>query len=184
MSRTKNYYWPELNKKIDNSYTLQSCARVAVGITVGVGAVIGALAGLGLSFTALSPLVAGGIIGAIFPALLALVAIGLRYCYRDEVNKWKKEEGIVEKRIIAASIPPFLFATIASAAAGVGLAATTNVVLPGVFATWWAIAVGAGISALALPTGIVTGVTVAALFAGSIHESIIPNHLVMGSRTT
>jgi|GEM_PF-1570954 len=179
----KRDYSSGFNKQVDNSYAIQFYARITAAIIVGVGAVIGALAGLGLSFTALSPLVAGGIIGAISPALLALVAIGLRYCYRDKVNKWKKEEGIVEKRIIAAFIPPFLFATIASVAVGVGLAATANVVLPGVFATWWAIAAGAGIGALALPTGIVTGVTVTSMFAGNIFESVISDEYVIGPRT-
>ncbi|MGL9762884.1 MAG: hypothetical protein ACR5LB_12440 [Wolbachia sp.] len=103
---------------------------------VGVGDVVGALAGLGLSFTALSPLVASEIIGAISPALLALVVIGLRCFYRDKINKLKKEKGIVEKDVIVAFVSPFLLTTIASVAVGVGLAATANVILSGVFAIW------------------------------------------------
>jgi hypothetical protein len=44
-----------INKKIDESYEFQSVARIVVGGVVGVGVVIETLAGLGLSFTALSP---------------------------------------------------------------------------------------------------------------------------------
>ncbi|BAO99900.1 hypothetical protein [Wolbachia endosymbiont of Cimex lectularius] len=182
MGRKRNYR-SKLNKQIDSLYEFQLGARIVIGAIVGVGAVVGALAGLGLSFTALSPLVAGGIIGAISPALLALVVIGLRCCYRDKINKFKKEKGIVEKDVIVAFVPPFLLATIASVAVGVGLAATANVILPGVFATWWAIAAGAGIGALALPTGIVTGVTVSSMFVGSMYESIVSDEYVIGPRT-
>ncbi|MGL9718440.1 MAG: hypothetical protein ACR5K9_07270 [Wolbachia sp.] len=173
MSGRKKDYGRDINAQIDKSYELQFGARIVVGAIVGVGAVVGALAGLGLSFTALSPLVIGGVVGATFPALLALVAVGLRCYYRNEINEEKKREGISEKHVIAAFIPPFLFATIASVATGVSLAATANVVLPGVFATWWAVAVGAGIGALALPTGIVTGAAAASMFAGSIFESSV-----------
>ncbi|GFQ64152.1 putative membrane protein [Trichonephila clavata] len=141
MGGRKYDYGYSPNKEI---YEFQFGARIIVLAVVGVGAVIGALAGLGLSFTALSPLVIGGVVGAVFPALLALVAIGVRYYLRNDINEWKKKEGIVEKRVIAALTPPFLFATIASVATGVGLAAITNAVLPGIFATWWATAAGAG----------------------------------------
>ncbi|MDG7055165.1 MAG: hypothetical protein LJD31_01245 [Wolbachia endosymbiont of Menacanthus eurysternus] len=168
MSRTKDYGF-KLNEEIDDAYVFQFGARVAVGIVVGVGAVIGALAGLGLSFTALSPLVIGGVIGV---ASLALLAIGVRFFFRGAINEFKKEKGIAEKDLIAVSAPPFLLAAIASVATGVCIATAANAVLPGVFATWWAIAAGAGIGAIALPTGIVTGVTVATLFAGSISESV------------
>ncbi|MDG7053044.1 MAG: hypothetical protein LKM45_04135 [Wolbachia endosymbiont of Alcedoecus sp.] len=177
--RKRNYGFG-LNGEIDNAYTLQYGARVVVGIVVGVGAVIGVLAGLGFSFTALSPLVIGGVIGV---APLALLAIGLRFFFCDVINAFKKEKGIVEKGIIAALALPFLLATIASVAAGVCIATAANAVLPGVFATWWAIAAGAGIGAITLPTGIVTGVTAAALFAGSISESVISDEYVTGPRT-
>ncbi|MGL9759145.1 MAG: hypothetical protein ACR5LA_10400 [Wolbachia sp.] len=131
----------------------------------------------------MSPLVIGGAVGAVFPALLALVAIGARYYLRNDINAWKEQEGIVEKRVIAASMPPLLFATIASVATGVSLAAIAKAVLPGIFATWWAIAAGAGIGAIALPTGVVTGVTVALMCAGSIFESSVSEEHVIGPRT-
>lgn len=108
----------------------------------------------------------------------------MRCYYRNEINEEKRKEGIVEKRVIAALTPPFLFAAIASVATGVSLAATANAVLPGVFATWWSVAVGAGIGAIALPTGIITGVTVASMFAGNLFEYIIPDKYVIEPRVT
>lgn len=180
MSGRKYDYGYTLNKKIDEAYGLQFCARIAVGAVVGVGAVIGALAGLGLSFTALSPLVIGGVVGAVFPALLTFVAIGARYCFRNEINKLKKEEGFVKKRVIAALMPLFIPMTVTNIATGVGLAVIANAVLPGIFATWWAISAGAGIGVIALPTGVVTGITVASIFAGSIHECIMPDDCAYG----
>jgi hypothetical protein len=47
-------------------------------------------------------------------------------------------------------MPFFLFGAIVSIATGVCLAAATNVILPGVFTTWWTIAAGAGIGAIAI----------------------------------
>ncbi|KLT22505.1 hypothetical protein wVul_0870 [Wolbachia endosymbiont of Armadillidium vulgare str. wVulC] len=43
----------------------------------GIGATIGALTGFGLSFTALSPLVMGGIVGSITPALFTALCAGI-----------------------------------------------------------------------------------------------------------
>ncbi|WP_341823790.1 hypothetical protein [Wolbachia endosymbiont (group A) of Agelastica alni] len=40
------------------------------------------------------------------------------------------------------------------------------------------VGVGAGIGAIALPTGIITGVTVASMFAGNLFEYIIPDNRV------
>lgn len=48
------------------------------------------------------------------------------------------EKGFVEKRAIAALMPLFIPMTVISIATGVVLAAATNAVLPGIFATWWA----------------------------------------------
>ncbi|MDR2045969.1 MAG: hypothetical protein LBP77_03240 [Rickettsiales bacterium] len=177
--RKRNY--TECNNVVHVMYDLRpniekamSIARV-IGYIAAVGSIIGclvgALAGLGLSFTALSPLVIGGAVGAVFPALLAFVAIGARYCFRNEINELKKEEGFVEKRVIAALMPLFIPMTVISIATGVGLAAATNAVLLGIFATWWAIAVGAGIGAIAL-------------LAGSLLEYIMPDKYVVGPRVT
>ncbi|WP_264376028.1 hypothetical protein [Wolbachia endosymbiont (group B) of Sphaerophoria taeniata] len=73
---------------------------------------IGALTGLGLSFTALSPLVMGGIIAAIPAALLA--------CKSIYNKKFSKESFFIGACLCAAS-----FAT------GVGLAAAATAVFPG-----------------------------------------------------
>ena len=178
--RKYNYYHPEYNEFIDLSYELQQNTRIGIGVIVGLGAAVGTLAGLGLSFTALSPLVIGGVVGAISVASLALAAAGLRYCYRDKINEWKKKEGFVEKRIITAVMPFFLFGAIVSIATGVCLAAATNVVLPGVFTTWWAIAAGAGIGAIALSAGVFAGKTVGNMFAGSVVEDIMPDQSIVG----
>ncbi|WP_265030802.1 hypothetical protein [Wolbachia endosymbiont (group B) of Athalia cordata] len=51
---------------------------IAYLIALGIGATIGALTGLGISFTALSPLVMGGIVAAIPAALLACLIISIR----------------------------------------------------------------------------------------------------------
>jgi hypothetical protein len=195
--RKSNY--TEYNNVVDVMYDLRpniekamkekdmSIARV-IGYIAAVGSIIvclvGALAGLGLSFTVLSPLVIGGAVGAVFPALLAFVAIGARYCFRNEINELKKEEVFVEKRVIAALMPLFIPMTVISIATGVGLAAATNAVLPDIFATWWAIAVGAGVGAIALLAGITTSVIVTEKFAGSLLEYIMPDKYVVGPSVT
>ncbi|WP_353277525.1 hypothetical protein [Wolbachia endosymbiont (group A) of Agelastica alni] len=81
----------------------------------GAASVIGALTGLGLSFTALSPLVVGGIIAAI-PAIL-LIAY-------DRVIKeeFSKEDPF---------IPAYLCLYVTSVAIGVGLTATATAIFPG-----------------------------------------------------
>ncbi|WP_241654148.1 hypothetical protein [Wolbachia endosymbiont of Laodelphax striatellus] len=92
-------------------------------ISLGTVATIGALTGLGLSFTALSPLVMGGIVGSIAPALItALLAGRILYQFykKDSIEKDDKDN--------------FVFGSIitpASAAIGVGLAAAATAVFPG-----------------------------------------------------
>lgn len=75
------------------------------------GAVIGTLIGLGLSFTALSPLVIGGVI-AVVPAIL-FYAYSIYNSIREE--KFSKEDLFAYAWLCAAS-----------AAIGVGLAAVCN----------------------------------------------------------
>ncbi|WP_250295191.1 hypothetical protein [Wolbachia endosymbiont of Oedothorax gibbosus] len=100
---------PNIEKAMKEKDT--SIAR-AIGYIAAVSSIIGCLvgapAGLGLSFTALSPLVIGGAVGAVFPALLALLAIGARYYLRNDINELKKKVGFVEKRVIAALMPFFI----------------------------------------------------------------------------
>uniref|UniRef100_A0AAU7YQ83 Uncharacterized protein n=1 Tax=Wolbachia endosymbiont of Oeneis ivallda TaxID=3171168 RepID=A0AAU7YQ83_9RICK len=83
---------------------------------LGVVASIGALTGLGLSFTALSPLVMGGIIAAV-PALLDFAI-----CTDDKLSQF-------EFSYAHACTHACLF--VASAAIGVGLAAATMAIFPG-----------------------------------------------------
>lgn len=103
-------------------------------IFCGAASVIGALTGLGLSFTALSPLVIGGIIAAI-PAILAS-AHGIY----DSVKKGEfSKKYLFEMAVLC----------VASAAIGVGLAAAATAIFPGAM-------LGMGSAALA-------GVTIGAI---------------------
>ncbi|MBC6686539.1 hypothetical protein H9I48_04890 [Wolbachia pipientis] len=81
-----------------------------------LGAVSGALIGLGLSFTALSPLVIGGIVAAV-PAILFAA-----YCMHDIVKKGEFSKG---------GLFFFTCSCVASAAIGVGLAAAATTIFPG-----------------------------------------------------
>ncbi len=89
----------------------------------GIATPIGALTGLGLSFTTLSPLVMGGIVGSIVPALITALFAGkllYKFCKKDHIQKDEKYEPIYSG----------IFA-LASAAIGVGLAAAATAVFPG-----------------------------------------------------
>ena len=81
-----------------------------------VSASIGALIAFGLSFTNVSPLVMGGIIGATLPALAMFWAIGYLACVLFSEGKLRNKDAL------------FFFGsvTIASAAVGVGLAVVTS----------------------------------------------------------
>ncbi|WP_253303536.1 hypothetical protein [Wolbachia endosymbiont of Phyllotreta cruciferae] len=85
-------------------------------IICGIASVIGALTGLGLSFTALSPLVIGGIIAAV-PAILFAACI---ICGSVQEGKFSKKD-LFETAVLC----------VASAAIGVGLAAATTAIFPG-----------------------------------------------------
>ncbi|WP_341816240.1 hypothetical protein [Wolbachia endosymbiont (group B) of Elophila nymphaeata] len=90
---------------------------------LGIATSIGALTGLGLSFTALSPLVMGGIVGSIAPALFTALCVGIllyKFCKKDYIKKDEKY------RLIHCGI-----SALASAAIGVGLAAATMAIFPG-----------------------------------------------------
>ena len=85
----------------------------AMLFALGIATSIGALTGLGLSFTALSPLVMGGIIAAVSAALLAC-----KFIYN---KKFSKESFFIGACLCAAS-----FAT------GVGLAAAATAISPSI----------------------------------------------------
>ncbi|WP_419247085.1 hypothetical protein ACJZL1_05025 [Wolbachia endosymbiont of Rhagoletis indifferens] len=116
-------------------------------IACGIVSVIGALTGLGLSFTALSPLVIGGIIAAI-PAIL-VSAHGIY----DSV---KKGEFSKKDLFMLAGV------CVTSAAIGVGLAAAATAIFPGAM-------LGMGSAALA---GATIGV-IAPIIASLAMENII-----------
>ncbi|WP_250296349.1 hypothetical protein [Wolbachia endosymbiont of Oedothorax gibbosus] len=92
----------------------------------GLGAVLGGLAGLGLSFTTLSPLVMGGIIGSMLPVLPAVVFIGTSAFISFLGDKDKDED-----------FDPIMFTmyfgtlTALGVGIGVGLAAAATAIFPG-----------------------------------------------------
>ncbi|TNK93845.1 hypothetical protein OUY_04335 [Wolbachia endosymbiont of Leptopilina clavipes] len=66
--------------------------------TLGIATSIGALTGLALSFTTLSPLVMGGIVGSIVPALITALFAGkllYKFCKKDHIQKDEKYEPIL-----------------------------------------------------------------------------------------
>ncbi|MGL9726226.1 MAG: hypothetical protein ACR5KV_06500 [Wolbachia sp.] len=73
-----------------------------------IGCLVGVSAGLAASFTVLSPLVIGSVIGVVFPSLLVLVFIGIHCYFCDDINEFKKDEGFVEKRVITALMAFFI----------------------------------------------------------------------------
>ncbi|APR98489.1 hypothetical protein [Wolbachia endosymbiont of Folsomia candida] len=139
-------------------------------VTAGIGSVVGALVGLGLSFTALSPLIIGGIVASIFPAFIAALVIGARCCFRDDINKVKKRDNFVEKRAILAAMPIIGIIVLTDIAIGASIAATANAIFPGVFATWWALAAGAVIGAVVVPVTIVAGLVASKMFGDKIYD--------------
>ncbi|WP_434732558.1 hypothetical protein [Wolbachia endosymbiont of Zygogramma bicolorata] len=116
-------------------------------ILLGVGSVTGALTGLGLSFTALSPLVIGGIVAAV--PIILFTAYGT--C----------KGGCSKKDLFVMAV-----LCVASAAIGVGLAAAATAIFPGAM-------LGMGSAALAGATiGFIAPVAV--LFvAGKVEDYII-----------
>ncbi|RDD34649.1 hypothetical protein Wcon_01253 [Wolbachia endosymbiont of Cylisticus convexus] len=96
---------------------------IGYSATLVMVATIGALTGLGLSFTGLSPLVMGGIVGSITPALYTALCAGILlygFCKKDSIKKENKDD------FFNAGI-----ATLASAASGVVIAAATMAIFPG-----------------------------------------------------
>ncbi|WP_264339002.1 hypothetical protein [Wolbachia endosymbiont (group A) of Cheilosia soror] len=124
-------------------------------ILLGAVSVIGALTGLGLSFTALSPLVIGGIIAAIPVILLTAYFI----CDSVKEGKFSKEA-------------LFFFACIC-VAIGVGLAAAATAIFPGAMLGMGSAALaGATIGVIAPIAGLFA--TMAIIFAAEkVNEYII-----------
>jgi len=113
--------------------------------TAGLGAVLGGLVGLGLSFTALSPLVIGGIIGSIlpiFPTVFSILpAVSSIQCFFGSEN--------VIKKMSKANIMYFGTLTAISVGVGVGLAAAIVSIFPGAMLGMQSVAlIGAAIGAI------------------------------------
>lgn len=122
---------------------------------LGVVASIGALTGLGLSFTALSPLVMGGIIAAV-PALLDFAI-----CTDDKLSQFEFSYAHA-----------CLF--VASAAIGVGLAAATMAIFPGATLGMGSVALaGAVIAPIALQAAIFATNYIIQPIAEKVNEYII-----------
>ncbi|WP_341811661.1 hypothetical protein [Wolbachia endosymbiont (group A) of Conops quadrifasciatus] len=121
-------------------------------IPLGVLSVIGALTGLGLSFTALSPLVIGGIIAAI-PAILVSA-------YDICTGEYSKKD------LFAIAV-----LCVASAAIGVGLAAAETAIFPGAMLGLGSAALaGATIGVIALIAGVFVTVKVSDYIISPIIE--------------
>lgn len=120
-------------------------------ILCGAASVIGALTGLGLSFTALSPLVIGGIVAAVPVILLAAYSICKGECSKKDL---------------------FIFARlcVTSAAIGVGLAAAATAIFPG--AMLGAALAGATIGVIAPIAGSFATIAIS-LAAEKVNEHII-----------
>ncbi|MCM1001819.1 hypothetical protein [Wolbachia pipientis] len=113
--------------------------------TAGLGAVLGGLIGLGLSFTALSPLVIGGIIGSMLP-ILPTVFTALPSAVTVPVLFGSENGG---KEAIKASIMYFGTLTAISVGIGVGLAAAIVSIFPGAMLGMQSLAlIGAAIGAI------------------------------------
>lgn len=129
-----------------------------LGVALGVASVTGALTGLGLSFTALSPLVIGGIVAAVPPILFAACSI------YDNVKKGEfSKKDLFEMAVVC----------VAGAAIGVGLAAAATAIFPGAMLGMGSAALtGAAIGVIAPIAGFFA--TVATLFAADkVNEHII-----------
>lgn len=112
-----------------------------------VGALLGAVTSLGLSFTALPALVIGGIIGSAFWKLCAAQYM-VKLLYSSCKGQYRDRGYYIDQYCIS---------VVASAVVGIGLAAVTTATFPSIFATWYtAIAVGAVIGSTATIIGKLT----------------------------
>ncbi|WP_264685285.1 MULTISPECIES: hypothetical protein [unclassified Wolbachia] len=128
---------------------------IAYLIALGIGATIGALTGLGLSFTALSPLVMGGIVAAI-PALLHFAL-----CTGERLS---------QSQFSYAHACLF----VASAAIGVGLAAAATAISPSIMLGMGSAALaGAIIAPIAVIAGFLVAFGIIEPIAQKVNEYII-----------
>lgn len=163
-------------ENLEELYSIQSFIRRSVGIAVATVAIT-ALTGFGLSFTALSPLMVGVVLGGALSASIVAAAIGLRCYFSKDINEAKRH-GAQEGRVIAALVPFFITTALTSVAAGVGLAVTANAIFPGVMLGMESAALAGGvIGAIALPVAVITGIIVTGMFIGNLAEYITQDSL-------
>ncbi|WP_353277250.1 hypothetical protein [Wolbachia endosymbiont (group B) of Villa cingulata] len=123
--------------------------------TLGIATSIGALTGLGLSFTALSPLIMGGIVAAVSAALFAYLTIPNEVFFK-------------KKFFLCTSI------CAVSAAIGVGLAAAAMAIFPGLtLGMGFAALAGAVIAPIAVIAGVFVTVCVIEPIAEKVNDYII-----------
>ncbi|WP_254229402.1 MULTISPECIES: hypothetical protein [Wolbachia] len=138
----------------------------AMLFALGIATSIGALTGLGLSFTTLSPLVMGGIVGSIFPALITALFAGVllyKFCKKDHIERDDKGFPIF-----------FGIVTLASAATGVGLAAAATAISPSIMLGMGSAALaGAIIAPIAVIAGFLITSDIIEPIAQKVNEYII-----------
>ncbi|MFP3023019.1 MAG: hypothetical protein ACEY3K_08960 [Wolbachia sp.] len=132
-------------------------------VVLGIGATIGALAGLGLSFTALSPLIIGGIVGSIAPALFTALLAG-NMLYQSCKGNYIEDKGL------------FVFCgvtTLASAAIRVGLAAAAMTIFPGVTLGMGSAALAGAIIVGIAPVAAICAIVATVFAAKKVNDYII-----------
>ncbi|WP_265015013.1 hypothetical protein [Wolbachia endosymbiont (group B) of Camptogramma bilineatum] len=133
---------------------------------LGIATSIGALTGLELSFTTLSPLVMGGIVGSIVPALITALFAGkllYKFCKKDHIQKDEKYEPIYSG-----------ISALASAAIGVGLAAATMAIFPSATLGMGSAALaGAIIAPIAVIAGFLVAFGIIEPIAQKVNEYIV-----------
>ncbi|MCA7010219.1 hypothetical protein [Wolbachia endosymbiont of Tribolium confusum] len=123
--------------------------------TLGIATTIGALTGLALSFTTLSPLVMGGIVASVLPALFTCIMI---------YNKnFSKKSFFIGACFCAASF-----------AIGVGLAAAATAISPSIMLGMGSAALaGALIAPISLIAGVIATICIIEPIAEKVNEYII-----------
>lgn len=138
-----------MTKELNNEEMDPVTTVLVLSATVMVAAVIGALIGFSLSFTTLSPLVIGGIMGCALYAVITGVSCG-SYPFTQD----KKIQDNCKNSIFF-----FSKATIATAVAGVAFGAAADFLFPGVMSSAWsATLIGAAIGVLGTASALLAAV--------------------------
>lgn len=141
----------------------------------GVAACLGALTGFGLSFTAFSPLVIAGVVGCIFPALIAVTmvvcAVGLMLYYFYKRKHSNNTEFCPQLFELIGAAFGFTFLSAYTGTVAVGLAAAGQVLFPGVMLLemWSSVLVGA----ILAPVSFFTAILVAEGICAKINSNVI-----------